>query len=796
MPTFVDPERVEALLYALRQLAGRGGYTEEDGTAREAVAGAQAYAGAFGSTSVARAALELFAHTAEETLDEWERLLALPNDVARTSAQRRERLAAVLAATSGHTYAVERAIAALTWRADPTLLTATESDAELGEPSSIAQTAILLDEDDHTPSAVGDTAHEKLSLTQALQRAFPAHALGQLSRGSRMDKVFCSARGARWGANTSADGADADIGKVILDADPPQAGLTETQRYPVRDVSYAQLTRLDAEDLNRIQRKLTWHASQNDALATTGIDTQGVGGLAFWFNMTVPASSTGSVHFANLIDRLITIYAAGGTSGTRQPGDVNDGDGGDVKVFSDLWYTGNAADDTSYRSRDLTDGVTTYTGSRFVFNNASGLRFVNAEASAMEIWGVMLVSPALGARAASPSPSDTDTVEEFLDGLPGSTLTGNLWDTVSAASLFARANGTSAVTGGISAGACRRVGVLVGIEPPSAGRREVVLDTTEDWRDRIVIVGLANMDSEQGRPGIEGDENLDLFTPGLVYTGPGVADPTTGYAASFSSGQLLVYARNTDGALCASFDSTIVADAVSTLWQVIATEQLGYRSSPVARITSALGTINTRIQPRQLNLAQDCGLYEQFGQGEFRLGAQPADSACLPLGPAGDGDPRVPFSFRVRTQSPIAGGGGVRHVRQRLADVLRIFQVVAVPSSPTDFTYLYTKQRDIRDLIDRFAIFHLVWSTSDIRPGEASDTGFPGASRYGRFIWTGGGGGPAGDYAIALDTNFNLSVATTIGGIQRLTLRNTTGSTLYVAMMAEFGPRLGLRFGV
>lgn len=795
MTDFVDTERAEALLYAIRQLAGRGGYTEADGSAREAIAGAQAYAASFGSTSIARAARELVARTAEETLTEWEQALGLPNDVARTDAQRRERLAAVFAAKSGNLYALERAVAQLTWRAPPKLLTNTLSDADIAEPASISQVAILLDEDDHTPSGVGDKPHEKLALAEALQRAFPAHSLGQLSRGSRMTKCFASARGARWGANTAADGEDADIGKAIVDADPPQVGLADTLRYPVRDVSFAQLTRIDAEDLLRVERKLGWHASQNDGLATTGIDTQGVGGTALWFNFTVGASSAVTVSSLPLRDRIATVYAAGGTSGDRQPGDVNDIDGGDVRVFSDVWYTGGASNDTSYRSNDFSDGVVTYAGSHFSFNTLAGLRFVNAEASPMEVWGVILFTPELGKRGTTPSPANTDTAIGFLDGLPGSTLGGTAWGDAVRAGYFGKASGTAS-GGGIDAGGVRRVGVLVGIEPPATGRREVVLDTTEDWRDRIVVGAFGSSDGDQVRPGITGDHDLDLSPPFLVYTGPGVADPTTGYAASFASGDLLLYARDTDGALCLSFASTLAEAAYTTLWQVIGTEQLGYRSSPTARITSAYGTTNARIEPRQLNFPQDCGLYEQMGQGEFRLTTQPADSECLPLGPMGDGSPRTPFSFRVRTQSPIAGGGGIRHVRQRLADALRIFQSVEAPSSPTDLTYLYTKQRDIRDLRDRFGIFHVAWSTSDIRPGSASDTAWTSATKFGRFIWTGPVSGPTGTYAITLATNLTIGIVQTIGGIQRLALRNNTGSTLYVVMMAEFGPRLGLRDSV
>lgn len=798
MTDFVDTERAQALLYAIRQLAGRGGFTEAEDSAREALVGAQAYAASFGSTAISRAARELVARTADETLAEWEQALGLPNDVARSNDERRERLAAVFAARSGNLYALERAVAQLTWRAEPTLLTNTSSDADIAEPASISQVAILLDEDDHTPSGVGDKPHEKLALAEALQRSFPAHALGQLSRGARMAKCFASARGARWGANTSADGADADIGKVILDADPPQIGLADTLRYPVRDVSFAQLTRLDAEDLNRVQRKLLWHASKNDGLATTGLSTQGVVGSAIWFCFTVPASSTVTVHMASLADRMVTIYAAGGTSGSRRPGEVNDSDGGDVRTFSDLWYTGNAGNDTSYRSRDFSDGVVTYAGSRFAFHNALGLRFVNAEAAEMEVWGFALISPPLGLRTTPPTPSDTDTRQEFLDGLPGSTLTGTMWSDIAAAGVFQRATGTSDA-GGVSSGGVRRVGVLVGVEPPSSGRREIVLDTTEDWRDRILVLAFANSEG-QVRPGIVGDEDLDLSTPILFYTGNGVSDPTIGYSAILdgTTGDVRVYARNTDGALCIDFASTLGDAAYTLLLQVLGTEQLGYRSSPMSRITSAFGSLNTRIEPRQLNFPQDCGLYEQMGQGEFRLETQPDDSACLPLGPMGDGEPRVPFSFRVRTQSPIAGAGGVRHVRQRLADALRIFQVVAVPSTALDLTYPYARQRDMRDLFDRFAIFHIVWSTSDIRPNQASDTAWPSASRFSRFIWTGGGGGPDGTYAITLATNLVLCVTQTIGlpPIQRLAIRNTTGSTIYVALMAEFGPKLGLRDNV
>lgn len=799
MTDFVDTERAQALLYAIRQLAGRGGFTEADDSAREALVGAQAYAASFGSTSVARAARELVARTADETLTEWEQALGLPNDVARSTTERRERLAAVFAARGGTLYALERAIAQLTWRAEPTLLTNTSSDADIAEPSSIAQVAILLDEDDHTPSAVGDTPHEKLALAEALQRSFPAQAIGQLSRGARMQKCFASARGARWAASTSADGADADIGKVILDADPPQIGLADTLRYPVRQVSFAQLTRLDAEDLNLVQRKLLWHASENDALATTGLSTQGVVGQAIWFSFAVPAASTATVHFADLADRMVTIYAAGGTSGGRRPGEVNDSDGGDVRTFSDLWFTGNVSNDTSYRSRDFTDGVVTYVGSRFVYNASSGLRFVNAEASEMEVWGFALISPRLGARASAPTPSDTDTRLEFLDGMSGSTFTGTIWSDIASASIIARATGTSD-PGGVSGGGVRRVGVLVAVEPPASGRREVVLDTTEDWRDRLIVLAFGSSDGDPVRPGIVGDDDIDTSAPILFYSGTGVSDPTIGFSAILdgTTGDVRVYARDTDGALCVDFASTLSESSYTLLLQVIGTEQLGYSSIPVSRITSAFGTMNTRIEPRQLNLPQDCGFYEQMGQGEFRLETQPDDSACLPLGPMGDGEPRLPFSFRLRTQSPIAGAGGVRHVRQRLADVLRIFQVVPVPSNALDLTYPYARQRDFRDLLDRFAIFHIVWSTTDIRPGQTNDTAWTSASRYSRFIWTGGGGGPDGTYAITLASNLVLCVTQTIGlpPVQRLAIRNTTGSTIYVALMAEFGPKLGLRDNV
>lgn len=255
----------------------------------------------------------------------------------------------------------------------------------------------------------------------------------------------------------------------------------------------------------------------------------------------------------------------------------------------------------------------------------------------------------------------------------------------------------------------RRFFVVAGHAKPTSGATVIVIDDTNDYRDRTLMV--VGSETEVGAtypamyPGSVDDNAWNLATnyPRKVYyTGSGYATPTvaadTNYCRIFdSAGHRLLYARDTDGALCIAALSTADEDLATHALMVTASAKLGERAIYTPEeLPPFEGGDGTAVLPHDLNNLQD----------EWHMNQTPVSDDTLPLGKITEGDPPLAIEHEVR---------GVRFRQPLRTPALTRFAFVEATGNAT---FLVDDRQDWRDRVVQIVGSH---STSDIRPGQVSD---------------------------------------------------------------------------
>jgi hypothetical protein len=364
------------------------------------------------------------------------------------------------------------------------------------------------------------------------------------------------------------------------------------------------------------------------------------------------------------------------------------------------------------------------------------------------------------------------------------------------------------------AGGAQRIAVCPLLRRPTGGgANSYVVDDSMDWRQRLVSFRWARVNPQNGSgfsagfsSGFGGVDNIggpgwpgltDVSyqdSPGarLMFTADGVIPGTLllNDAHCEIDPEVRVYARDTDGALMVDVTLLYAQDALSLVLMLEATEFLAdgqaYHPTSVPEVTDG-----EPVYAGQLNELQDPILMSQAMEPDVVLEADPAHPVgSMPLGPRAAGPaPELPLEFVVsdRSGQGLAAGRKIRR-RQRLAGGGR--QIVFATVAPNGADTLVDASHDWSD---RFASFDGVWSASDIRPGEAGDTGYSSGTPFQTAVYTYSGlaAGARSDtkHSVPVDGSDVVLYVGLDGGLY---VRNDAGGTRYLAGMLIASPKLGL----
>lgn len=207
-----------------------------------------------------------------------------------------------------------------------------------------------------------------------------------------------------------------------------------------------------------------------------------------------------------------------------------------------------------------------------------------------------------------------------------------------------------------SPGGVRRFAVLVNATKPGVGGNFRVLDTSVDWRERLLRVAFLSVDGTPAVslfPGANVEDKRFALSAGtggaahqLYWTGVGVTLPqaaATGRSMrpTTANGGLVV--RSSDGALCwEKFSAdTLSPQCVAVL--VEGSERMSAGFLPALAVPAGVDAVP--ITPPELNELQDAGVLSQMRGNTPMAGViapVPKESETFPCGPVVYGDPPVP----------------------------------------------------------------------------------------------------------------------------------------------------------
>jgi hypothetical protein len=375
---------------------------------------------------------------------------------------------------------------------------------------------------------------------------------------------------------------------------------------------------------------------------------------------------------------------------------------------------------------------------------------------------------------------------------------------------------------GVSAGALRRVlytGPLY-YQPDYGVPDTAVLDSSEDWRNRWVLVSSCFIASGDAAipndafpvPSCDGMYNADGAPWRIWYTGPGAASPPAALGANehpvefpgVGFQQTIFFYVDPAGALCVRMKpvGSTLRRAASCIALVIATER---DVSPVS--VASVPVHATQVQTVDLEQPQHCGCFAQGQQGgapRYLLSdaAPKAAPTAPPLGLITEGhSPSRPVSWRVHERLG-ALDNGTYEVRQKIYGQRKRVVSIVVPAGATvpvdDFNKLAETAPGLNDQVDfrdRYLIVHGRASYSDIRLGAAVPLPDNIALAIGWSIYTGPYELAAHTKAInpTLSIRFEFARAGAGRGLHsRLVLINTDALPVYVNMTVEVSGKLGL----
>lgn len=738
-----DDSNAEKILQALLRLQGEGGYASDDDSARVKELAALALVLADGSSALEAIEWGMFPQYAEELLAEHERATRAPNDAARSLEERRARLVAHRAMVpNGSEVELGRALdfAGVSGALDFVLRASVEMSAS--DDAAIFQSAMVLQ--DWTPKV-------RRAAAAVLRRFLPAWQYGQL-RHHLPEEMLVTDAALRW--------AESDLcGQSALYVAPSTAHVADRARSRVK--SYAPGTRMNARDLNAIQSALLCAplpGVDNEALASS----LGAARVIF-FSASLATASTSQILTGDFRHRYVRVLYSTSTTDIR-PGQA--GDTTSAPWTEDLWATMTGVSSPNLRS--VAGWNLTCSATEIGLSNTSG--------STRRVFGCLIISP----------PVNTGTLDTklatFVDSEPLTELSASLFDDLRDGGMPSAANGSGvdAWTGypPTARGATHRTVVLPKTTRPASLATTYVLDTTIDWRDRILAVFLISAPSVSADPvfpGVGGDNGY-AFAGGstAIYTGTGITPGAAALAAYELDGDIRLAARATDGALIAQHHTGSAAAFAFFAANIIASDQLSKRAV-AAPLTVLAPSDGAPVEPHELNWLQDGGVYSQGEQGEDE------DAVVgMPLGPIKRGHTRTPIVWTYERRRGRQNDPRVTK-RQPVAGRLRRYLSCDVPAGGS--VALDTTE----DWRDRILHGALSFSASDITPGGAAEATINSGGTLSRGIYTGPGGAT---YAFAVGANLSLTADSSTGA---LTITNSSGSTQYATGMLEASFPLGPR---
>jgi hypothetical protein len=378
---------------------------------------------------------------------------------------------------------------------------------------------------------------------------------------------------------------------------------------------------------------------------------------------------------------------------------------------------------------------------------------------------------------------------------------------------------------GTDAGAIRRV-LYTGALLREAGggvSQSAVLDTSEDWRHRWVLV--APLQSYQGLTSDPENHHLRIgssgtFThsstrsaaPRLFFTGAGQALGSASVLANQAlCGELgeapkanaWVFARNTDGALVIEMKDISTNQCYEGLLMLVATEQTTGDS-----VVTPVPVHATQVQTLDVEQPQNTGCFAQGRQGGVPryLLSDPVPKTrptCPAMGIISEGNSPVRPVKWERREMLGARDDGTWEYRQPIVGQRKRLVSIACPANsqtPVDDFNLPAEMvpgiNDQVDFRDRFLWVEGRSSTTNITIGNASQQSDVSSNPFVVLMYTGPGGDIFLPFAIGGVTGVLLKFEFTRnyanGGYHsRLLVNNTTGSTVYVNATIEVSGFLG-----
>lgn len=774
----------ERILSDTRDLLVRwqgGGYPSDHDSARVRELLAWAFVIALCDRTLDSVGENTFPDRASELLLEHEIARGLPNDAGRSVAQRQARLRALMALRAGPSAAdIVSAVTALTGAVTPSAMVATRAahDDSGDTAASIHQMLLLLGEDMRTPAILRATEW-------VLDRWLPAIAFGQL-RHHEAHELVARAATAVWNGTSTYIGLDAI----------PEDGKTWVQNrgeYRIKD--FALTTRINARDLLALRRGMM--------LGVCNLQTSIVSNPAncrrFFFALSgASAAVEREILAGDYRERLVRVWLRySGTSDIRpgQAGDIDcNGTTAASTGFEALWYTGDGT-----APYDLT------VAANFVLRaTATRLSIIQTTGSTQRVVGFLELTDDLNAGGGTGvlvSQSDGQTAAQagFNAAWLSDLRKGSLCQAAAGGSCDTWTGYPTTGPAGVYHGGGLQKLAHVGYAVGSGAATWIVLDASEDWRDRIVQVeftGYKAASTTPSAPGFPNDAlNRQALNGCIGYTGTGTAVATTPGLGNYdiiptTGGGLgiAIAARDTDGALMVghSFPN---GDAASLLIKVTASDQLAERSAASPLYLPDDVTNLDAVEPCTLNSPQDAGgalvqvegLPPSFGVDEVL-------SEATPLGPICQGDPPIALEWTMkRTDSEqltrATEERGTYKLRQKVAgSIRRVFDNGILPGTETIDTS--------EDWRDRVVYFHAISSSSDLRPYQVGDTGINVVASQHRGGWYTGPGGASYNRSIHATSEVTLQVNATTGALEMV---NSSAGTRYACGWLHASFKLGPR---
>lgn len=751
-----------------------------------------------------RVASEAFVSIASELLDEWEREYGLPNDAARTPAERQSRLVAAERAIGGairsRVESVLREISASAeWR------TTTQLDLFYDDlttwPSMIRQHAVELDEAEWAKPAA------RRAIARVLQRM--TGATGHFQHGYTDPAEAVVARtDAEWGSADHVIGRDA-IRRGATSLDIARYEQVATLRR------FGPLTKIRAVDLNAIQDAIVYRRVADGAEldALPGVQADRIG-LSFAAECAVGPSTTVIDEGEDWRYRLATVWIAVASDDIR-PGGASDAFVGTTAQARQVWYAGGGSTDAGASANanaiELIADVFLYAdqadGSLKIRNESAGTRYA-----------VGMVH-ATGPNNNHITHLDDTRLTTFVDGatFADAGLDASFHTALKRAGWTRMGEGTvdvDAWTDRAGDGGAFVVAVIPAVMPGDTK----VIDSYRDWRDRLLAVtctsiqldswtltsddpawpGSSRFDQLQVHPDAA-DAETDQDHTTLAYTRLGNADGDTiaGTMCALEA-EARVWVDSTTGILKLTRDAD---DAQTTpecyLLLIHATEQFGEHSSPDALETLAVSD-GDLIHPQELTQPQERSLCVQ---AVGYPGTAQAASSSLPLGPvAPPTRPTLPEMWESES--------GTRPFSQQVAGWARVYFSGVVPADSGEL--VLDTSRDWRDRFLWASVAHSTNTAHTIGGATPSGINAAGTTRLSAARYTGDGADSiwtdTGDNPYSLDvagtgygarivsgddSNVVLVYARASDGA--LCVASTRSGDLAVTAMVEATFQLGLR---